>query len=209
MSPQLRQAAFTWDLDLSSSHPCSPGLISCPPQPTCIKRQLYVPVCIPPPCPSLGASWSSRCPVFCMTLPRRVSPGRGSSPHHPWQGQEEKWRLRSGGQCASKAWETPPFSMPVVGCSAATVPGKWLAAPLKPPAPHLPASCPPCRGCPQRRRGREAEGEPRRGPAFGGMVGCLRRGRAVVPPMQHWKAGFRSGGCELRPWPFGSSSPLP
>lgn len=57
---QLPQATFTWDPTLSSSHPphCSA------PQPTCIKKQLYVPVCIPPPYPGLGASWSSRSPVF-------------------------------------------------------------------------------------------------------------------------------------------------
>ena len=55
----------------------------------------------------------------------------------------------------------------------------------------------------------------------GGGVGAMLRlsvrrdgglpaaGTGNVPPVQHWRAGFRSGGCELRPWPFGSSSALP
>lgn len=37
----------------------------------------------------------------------------------------------------------PPVSTPAAGCGSAAVPGKWRAAPLKPPAPIcLPAALP-------------------------------------------------------------------
>lgn len=136
----------------------------------------------------------------------------------PWQGLLSPSSLAgAGGEVAAETRRArrqqglgnPPVFNARGGLRRCRHPREVAGSSFEAACPASACQLPPLPRLPTKHRGREAEGEPCRGPAFGGMVGCPRRGRAAVPPMQHWKAGFRSGGCELWPWPFGSSSPLP
>lgn len=108
-------------------------------------------------------------------------------------------RSGPGGGHADEARKAHGFLMLAVGCGCAAVPGKGLAAPLKPPA--LSA----CQLL-------SMLGLPTEAPWAGGDAGVQvwwdgELPAGDVPHMQHLRAGFWSHGCQL--WSLGSFSPLP
>lgn len=85
-SLQLPQTTFTWDLALSLFTSPQSWPLFCAPQSVCIKEQLHIGGCLlHPTTMSQSGARSSFCwPLFCMTLPRGMSPGFSS--HLPWWG---------------------------------------------------------------------------------------------------------------------------